>query len=53
MIFARAATVQAGLELEVDTLHDGRSFGSASVSARQGERLCARGLVLLERDTPT
>lgn len=52
MIFARAATVQAGLELEVDTLHDGRSFGSASVSVRQGERLCARGLVLLDRDTP-
>jgi acyl-CoA thioesterase II len=52
MIFARAATVHAELELEVEALHAGRSFGSVSVTARQGERLCARGLVLLDRDTP-
>ena len=52
MIFARVATVQADLELEVDTAHAGRSFGSVTVTARQGEKLCARGLVLLERDTP-
>ncbi len=52
MIFARAATVQSDLELELDTTHAGRSFGSATVTARQGEKLCARGLVLLERDTP-
>ena len=52
MVFARAATVQPDLELEVDTFHAGRSFGSVSVTARQGVRLCARGLVLLDRDAP-
>lgn len=52
MIFARAASVHAGLDLEVEALHAGRSFGSVSVTARQGERRCACGLVLLDRDTP-
>jgi acyl-CoA thioesterase len=52
MIFARAANVHVELELEVDALHAGRSFGSAAVTARQADRLCARGLVLLDRDTP-
>jgi acyl-CoA thioesterase len=52
MIFARAANVHTDLELEVEALHAGRSFGSVSVTARQADRLCARSLVLLDRDTP-
>jgi acyl-CoA thioesterase len=52
MVFARAASVQTDLVLAVDTVHAGRSFGSVTVSASQGDRLCARGLVLLDHDTP-
>jgi acyl-CoA thioesterase len=52
MVFARAASVKADLVLDVDLFHAGRSFGSVSVSASQGDRLCARGVVLLDRDTP-
>lgn len=52
MVFARAASVQADLVLDVDRVHAGRSFGSVTVTASQGERLCARGMVLLDRDTP-
>jgi len=51
-IFARAARVSAATELAVEPLHDGRSFASASVTAWQGERLCARSLVLLDAPDP-
>ena len=52
MIFSRAASVHAPLELEADVLHGGRSFASVTVTARQGGKPCARGLLLLDRDTP-
>jgi len=51
-IFARAARVSAPTELAVEPLHDGRSFASLSVSALQGDRLCARALVLLDAPDP-
>jgi acyl-CoA thioesterase-2 len=47
-IFARAARVSAETQLAVEPIHDGRSFASANVTAWQGERLCARALVLLD-----
>jgi acyl-CoA thioesterase len=47
-IFARAARVSAETQLAVETIHDGRSFASANVTAWQGERICARALVLLD-----
>jgi acyl-CoA thioesterase len=46
-IFARAAGAALPLEFEVDRTHAGRSFGSVTVTAWQGDRLCARSLVLL------
>ena len=46
-IFARGGRVDQPLELDVDVMHSGRAFGSATVTASQGERLCARSLVLL------
>jgi acyl-CoA thioesterase-2 len=52
MVFARAASAAAPVELEVDRIHDGRSFSSLSVRALQGERLCAQGLFLLDTDEP-
>jgi acyl-CoA thioesterase len=51
-IFARAARVSAPTELAVETLHAGRSFASANVTAWQGERLCARSLALLDAPDP-
>jgi len=52
MIFSRAANVHAPLELEADVLHAGRSFASVTVTARQQGKPCARGLLLLDADTP-
>jgi len=51
-IFARTARVSAATELAVETIHEGRSFASANVTAWQGERLCARSLVLLDAPDP-
>jgi acyl-CoA thioesterase len=47
-IFARAARVSEETQLAVEPIHDGRSFASANLTAWQGERLCARSLVLLD-----
>jgi acyl-CoA thioesterase-2 len=46
-VFARSASAEHPLELEVEATHSGRTFASATVTARQGERLCSRSLVLL------
>jgi acyl-CoA thioesterase len=51
-IFARSARVSAETQLAVEPMHDGRSFASASVTAWQGDRLCARSLVLLDAPDP-
>ena len=51
-VFARGAAVDAPLEFEVDVMQQGRSFASASVTVRQGDRLCTRSLVLLHAPDP-
>jgi acyl-CoA thioesterase II len=51
-VFARGAATDAPLEFDVDVMQNGRSFASASVTARQGERLCTRSLVLLHAPDP-
>ena len=51
-IFARAGTVAEPVDLDVDLLHSGRSLGSLSVTARQGDRLLSRGLLLLDAGEP-
>ncbi len=51
-IFARAARVSAATELALEPIHDGRSFASANLTAWQGDRLCARALVLLDAPDP-
>jgi acyl-CoA thioesterase II len=48
-IFARGGRPEEVVELEVERLHEGRSFGSLQVSIRQGERLCSRSLVLVHQ----
>jgi acyl-CoA thioesterase len=46
-LFGRTVQVGPSVELDVDVLHSGRTFASASVSLSQGSRQCARALVLL------
>jgi acyl-CoA thioesterase II len=51
-IFARSGTLRQPLEIVVDPMHDGRTLGSDTVTIWQGDRLCARGLLLLHVDEP-
>jgi len=51
-IFARAATYAEPLEYEVDWMHQGRSFASATVTAWQGGKAMSRGMILLNADEP-
>jgi acyl-CoA thioesterase-2 len=51
-IFARPGRIDAPTELAVESIHDGRTFASDTVTAWQGDRGCARFLVLLDVDEP-
>ena len=51
-VFARAGSMEAGVEIDVEPIHDGRSFGSSTVTIRQGERVCTQSMVLLSADEP-
>jgi acyl-CoA thioesterase len=46
MVFARGARPDAALTFAVEPTGAGRSFASATVTVLQGDRLCARALVL-------
>jgi acyl-CoA thioesterase-2 len=46
-VFARAALPDLAVELTVDRMHSGRAFASSTITVNQGDRLCARSLVLL------
>ncbi len=46
-VFARGARTGQPLEIEVEPMHDGRTFTSVSVTVWQAERVCSRTLVLL------
>ena len=52
-IFARAGTYSAGpMELQLESMHSGRAWGSDTITARQGDRLLSRSLVLLNTIEP-
>jgi acyl-CoA thioesterase-2 len=51
-VFARGAGVGAPLDIEVEVLHQGRALGSASVTVRQGDRVCTRSTALLHAPDP-
>ncbi len=51
-VFARGGDPARPLDIEVDAMHTGRALASATVTVRQGERLCARSLVLLSAAEP-
>ena len=51
-LLARGAACTRRSSSRPRSLHAGRSFASVTVTARQDGRPCARGLLLLDRDTP-
>jgi acyl-CoA thioesterase len=52
-IFARAGRYSGGpIELALETMHDGRAWGSDTITAWQGDRLLSRALVLLNTIEP-
>jgi acyl-CoA thioesterase len=51
-IFARGGSLDKPLDIEVEAMHTGRALASATVTVRQGERLCTRSLVLLSAVEP-
>ena len=51
-IFARAGTYTVPMDLQVESMHAGRTWASDTVTAWQGDRLLARALVLLNIDDP-
>jgi len=51
-VFARAGTTDHPVQIDVEQMHAGRAFASVTVSIRQGDRLCARSLVLLDSPDP-
>ena len=51
-VFARSGAIEQPLDVEVDVMHTGRAFASATVSFSQGSRLCSRSLVLLSSPEP-
>ena len=51
-VFTRTAAAHTPITFDVDVLHGGRTFVTAEVRARQGERLCAVVTVLLDRVQP-
>jgi len=51
-IFARAGTYAEPMDIEVEPIQAGRTWASDTLTARQGERLLCRALVLLNIDDP-
>jgi acyl-CoA thioesterase len=51
-VFARGGSPDAPVEIAVDRMHAGRTFASSTVTIGQGDRQCARSLVLLSADEP-
>jgi acyl-CoA thioesterase len=49
-VFARSGRPDAPVEVAVERMHAGRAFASSTVTISQGDRLCARSLVLLSAD---
>lgn len=47
-VFCRIASVDVPLDFVVRRVHSGRTFATLSIEARQGDRVCAAALVLLD-----
>ncbi|HWD55536.1 MAG TPA: acyl-CoA thioesterase domain-containing protein [Acidimicrobiales bacterium] len=46
-VFARGASHEAPLEIDVERMHAGRSVASSTVTITQGDQICTRSLILL------
>lgn len=51
-VFARGAESDKPLDIDVEAMHVGRAVASATVTVRQGDRLCARSLALMNAADP-
>ena len=51
-VFARAGATDQPLDVDVDVMHTGRAFASATVTFSQGGRVCCRSLALLNAPEP-
>lgn len=51
-VFARGASPDRPLDIEVEAMHTGRALASATVTVRQGDRLCTRSICLLSAVEP-
>ncbi|MGI8493127.1 MAG: acyl-CoA thioesterase, partial [Acidimicrobiales bacterium] len=51
-VFVRAAPSARPLEIDVEALHAGRTVAAQTLTVRQGDRCCARALVLRQSDHP-
>lgn len=51
-VFARGGDLDQPLDIEVEAMHVGRALASATVTVRQGDRLCTRSLALLSAAEP-
>lgn len=51
-LFARAASPESALDIDVDPMHASRNFASSTVTFSQGGQVCARSTVLLNADAP-
>jgi len=47
-VFVRSASPEHPVTFDVEVMHSGRLYASTTVSVSQGDRLCARALVLLD-----
>ncbi|UXA06180.1 thioesterase family protein [Mycobacterium sp. SMC-2] len=50
IVFARTASPDEPVEVVVDPVHSGRTLASSTVTISQGERICAKSMVLLSAD---
>jgi acyl-CoA thioesterase len=51
-LFLRGGRPELPLDIAVDRVHEGRTFGGTEVSMRQAGRICTRSLLLLHRPDP-
>ena len=51
-VFARAGAADSPVEFDIAPIHTGRTLGSVTITARQGERTLCRSLVLLDAGEP-
>jgi acyl-CoA thioesterase II len=51
-VFARGASGDQDLEIDLEAIHEGRTFASASLAIRQSSRVCVRALALLSANEP-